>query len=512
VRGLIRFVGVLVGVIVLALAAVVIVLALAHQPGVVSSAVPETVAVVTPVPEPLPPGVRGADSPIDHIVVIFLENHTFDNLYGKFPGANGLDRPGARIPQVDRRGRLYTVLPRATINVDFYDLPWPLSRIPPFADLRFPRNPPNAPFLIDAHASNDGFVQTPVHRFYHHQLQMNGGRMDRFVAWSDSGALTMGYYDTTKLPLYRYAREYTLADNFFTGVFGGSDVNHAWLVCACVPHWPGAPPDLVERPELDGAGRLVGISGSRVLTPDGYAVNNVNGVYPPYQRTPPRLDRLLPPQTFPTVGERLSDAGVTWKWYTGGWDASLTGRLDEPVPLYPVLQETPFAKFARYAPGTAARREHLRDETEFLADLARGTLPAVAFVKPLPAVDAHPAYAVLLRSEHHAARLIEAVKASRHWARAAIIVTYDDYGGWYDHVPPPAVDRWGPGGRVPALIISPFARKGHVDSTLYDFTSILRFIEWRFDLPATGTRHANPLLPAFEFPSPETTGRSGGAR
>jgi phospholipase C len=117
----------------------------------------------------------------------------------------------------------------------------------------------------------------------------------------------------------------------------------------------------------------------------------------------------------------------------------------------------------------------------------------------LPAWDAHPAYAKLLASEEHAVRLIEAVKASRHWPRTAIVLTYDDYGGWYDHVPPPLVDRWGPGGRVPALIISPHARKGHVDSTLYDFTSILRFIEWRFDLPPTGTRPANNLLPAFEF-------------
>ena len=336
-RTLLRVVAWVVGAAALVLAGVVGVLITAHQPVVVSSVAPAPVAVVTPDGSPAPPVIpvlRGAESPIDHIIVIFLENHTFDNLYGKFPGANGLDRPGARIPQVDRQGRLYTVLPRVAINVDYYDLPWPFSRIPPFADLRFPHKPPNAPFLIDAYASSDQFVQTPVHRFYHHQLQINDGRMDRFVAWSDSGALTMGHYDTTKLPLFRYAG---------------------------------------------------------------------------------------------------------------------------------------------------------------------GTLPAVAFVKPLPPWDAHPAYSVLLKAEEHAMRLIEAVKTSRHWPRAAIIVTYDDYGGWYDHVPPPVVDRWGPGGRVPAIIISPHARKGHIDSTLYDFTSILRFIEWRFKLPATGTRPANTLLPAFEF-------------
>jgi acid phosphatase len=501
VRVLIRVVAWALGAATLALAGVVALLAMAHQGGVVAPVVPTVAPLPTPGIEPAAPSARGADSPIDHIVVIVLENHTFDNLYGKFPGANGLDRPGARIPQVDRQGRLYEVLPRVTINVDYYDLPWPFARIPSFADLRFPRKPPNAPFLIDAYASTGQWVQTAVHRFYHHQLQMNGGRMDKFVAWSDSGALTMGHYETSKLPLYRYAREYTLADNFFTGVFGGSDVNHTWLICACVPTWPNAPPEVHARPRLDAAGRVIdiAINDTGVVTPDGYAVNNVDSVHPPHTRWDRRADRLLPAQTLPTVGDRLSDAGVTWKWYTGGWTASLTGRVDEPIPFYPVLQETPFAKFARYAPGTEARRDHLRDETEFLADLTRGTLPAVAFVKPLPSWDAHPAYSMLLASEEHAVKLIEAVKASRHWPRAAIIVTYDDYGGWYDHVPPPVVDRWGPGGRVPALIISPHARKGHVDSTLYDFTSILRLIEWRFALPPTGTRPANTLLPAFEF-------------
>jgi hypothetical protein len=102
VRFLVRLVGALLGVIVLGLAVVVTVLVAAHQPGVVSSVVPESAVVVTPPAEPVASGVpalRGRESPIDHIIVIFLENHTFDNLYGKFPGANGLDRPGARVPQ-----------------------------------------------------------------------------------------------------------------------------------------------------------------------------------------------------------------------------------------------------------------------------------------------------------------------------------------------------------------------------------------------------------------------------
>ncbi|HEX2299239.1 MAG TPA: alkaline phosphatase family protein, partial [Pseudonocardiaceae bacterium] len=100
-----------------------------------------------------------------------------------------------------------------------------------------------------------------------------------------------------------------------------------------------------------------------------------------------------------------------------------------------------------------------------------------------------------------AAELIEAVRNSPYWPSAAIIVTYDDFGGWYDHVAPPAIDQWGPGGRVPTLIISPYARKGYVDHTLYDATSILKFIEWRYGLAPLGSRDAesNNLLAAFQF-------------
>jgi phospholipase C len=98
-----------------------------------------------------------------------------------------------------------------------------------------------------------------------------------------------------------------------------------------------------------------------------------------------------------------------------------------------------------------------------LTSLEDGTLPAVAFVKPLGEFDEHAGYAAIEASERHAVELIERVKASPYWERAAVVVTYDDFGGWYDHVAPPVFDRWGPGGRVPALIVSPHARKGFVD-------------------------------------------------
>jgi phospholipase C len=446
--------------------------------------------------------VQPANITIEHIIVLYLENHTFDNLYGLFPGANGLGRSEAHVLQVDRGGQPYEVLPRPEINVDFAGLPAPWRWIPAFRDWRFPEGLPNAPFNIDQYVPSNELVWSPVHRFYHHQLQMNRGRMDKFVAWTDSGGLPMGYYETTKLPLYRFAKQFTLADNFFTAAFGGSFLNHLWLICACTPVWPNAPADLMAEPEFDSEGRLIGLRKDGLVTPDGYAVNTgVEGMSSPHN---PRIpaDHLLPPQTFPTIGDRLSEAGVSWAFYAGGWRNALAGHPDVPVPFAPVPMLNPFAYFERYGDGTPARAEHLKDASEFLADIVGGALPAVSFIKPAPAVDAHPGYSVLENAENYAATLIEAVMASRYWPSTAIIVTYDDFGGWFDHVPPPVIDRWGPGGRVPTLIISPFARKGFVDHTLYDTTSILRFIEWRFGLAPLGSRdaQANNLLNAFELP------------
>ena len=439
----------------------------------------------TPAATPMPSGGRPANVPIDHIVVLFMENHTFDNLYGLFPGASGLDAPGARVPQTDKRGRVYETLPQV---VNAYPSPIP--------DRRFPPDLPNAPFPLERYVPLDQVLPSPVHRFYQHILQMNGGKMDRYVAWTDSGALPMGYNDTSKLPLYPYAREYTLADNFFTAAFGGSMLNHFWLVCACTPTWPNAPADRLAQPEFDATDRLIGLATDGDVTPDGYVVNDVQPFFPPYKAGTPDAERM-PPQTRPTIGDRLSAAGLDWAWYAGGWNDAIAGR---PAPTF-VFHHQPFSYFAAYADGTPARAAHLKDETDFVASLENGALPAVSFVKPLGLYDEHAGYAAIEASERHAVDLIERVKASPYWDRTAIVVTYDDFGGWFDHVPPPVVDRWGPGGRIPTLIVSPHARQGFVDHTPYEHSSILRFIEWRFGLPPLTERDAgaNNLAGAFDF-------------
>lgn len=441
---------------------------------------PEGIPAASPVPVTSPD-----DLPIDHIIVIYFENHTFDNLYGLFPGANGLAQPGAVIPQTDKEGLIYEILPQA------YDP----DGDPPGPDPRFPADLPNRPFPMDHYAGLDDIVPSSLHLFYEHQLQVNGGKMDRYIAWGNTGGLLMAYYDTASLPMYPYARDFTLCDNFFTAAWGGSFLNHVWLIAARSPYWPEAPDNLRAEPVFDDDGVLIGLTKDGEVTPDGYAVNTVQPFYEPYQAGTPDDQRLVP-QTDDTIGERLSAAGISWAWYAGGWDDAIAGN---PAPTF-VYHHQPFTYYERYAPGTAEREEHLKDVTAFSASLLDGTLPAVSFIKPLGIVDEHAGYSTVLASEQYLVSLIQEIQASNVWERSAIIVTYDDFGGWYDHAAPTPLDRWGPGGRVPTIVISPYARKNYIDSTLYDTTSVLRFIEWKHDLEPLTERDANAanLLNAFE--------------
>jgi phospholipase C len=166
---------------------------------------------------------------------------------------------------------------------------------------------------------------------------------------------------------------------------------------------------------------LIGLKKDGLVTPDGFAVNTgVESVFSPHNPRTPK-DHLLPAQTFPTIGDRLSAAGVRWAFYAGGWNNALAGHPDQPVPFVPVPMLNPLAYFAQYGDGTTARAEHLKDAVEFLADLGRGTLPAVSFIKPAPVFDAHPGYSVLQLAEEHAVDLIEAVQGSRYWPESVVI-------------------------------------------------------------------------------------------
>jgi acid phosphatase len=163
-----------------------------------------------------------------------------------------------------------------------------------------------------------------------------------------------------------------------------------------------------------------------------------------------------------------------------------------------------FAFFRQFGDGTPARAAHLKDGQDFLADIAADQLPAVAFVKPLGPDNEHPGYADIESGELHVADLVRRIQRSPAWSHAVIIITYDENGGFGDHVPPPKGDRWGPAARVPTIVISPYARKGFIDQAIYDTTSILRLIESRYGLQPLGERDARAanLLDALDMPRP----------
>lgn len=476
-------------------------------------------------------GVARADDPlgkIDTIVVIYAENRSFDHLYGLFPGANGIANASAEAKtQLDHDGSPLPYL------VTFGNDGKP--------DPRFPQMP-NGPFRIDAAPINlrlDQVGPSPIHAFYHNQEQINGGHNNMFAAMSNVGGWTMGYFDGSPLKLWQWAKEYTLADNFFMGAFGGSFLNHQYLICACAPRFADAPPKmravldadgkLTKKPgspsARDGAVQVVSSFGGQV-TPDGFVVNTSQ---PPYQPSgiPPAangIDELadpagsktwnlpVPPQTATTIGDTLSAKGVAWAWYAGGWNQALEDGRKPPgekrtmiytnKPGTPSFQphHQPFNYFARFAPGKPDRAAHLKDGEDLLRDIDAGTLPPVAFYKPVGHLTEHPSYTDVMSGDVHIGNLLDRLRQSPQWAHMLIVVTYDENGGFWDHVAPPKGDAFGPGTRIPTVVISPFARRGAIDHTAYDTTSILKLITRRFGLqPLAGVReNAGDLSAALQ--------------
>jgi len=417
---------------------------------------------------------RGGLQKVGHVVVIYMENRSFDNLYGQFEGADGIaNSTAAQVTQLDASGNPYTYLPS----------------IPGTSG--FPTNLPNNYFNIDQYVPSDQETPDVLHRYYQEQMQIDSGKMDKFALYNNTAGLTMGYYKTSLIPLAAVARKYTLCDHFFHSAFGCSFLNHQWLIASTTPLFPNAPARM--KAKTDAEGHMVS-DGS--VTPDGYAVNTLYSVNTPHPAGIP-VESLVPNQTSPTIGDRLTAKGVTWAWYAGGWDSALAGRPDPSFSFH----HQPFVYFANYADGTAAKKEHLKDETDFLEAARTGKLPSVSFVKPIGLFNEHPGNANVQSSEQHAVELINAVLDGPDGKDAVVILTYDENGGFWDHIAPPVIDRWGPGTRIPAIIISPFAKKGFVDHTQYETVSILSFIERRWGLePLTDRdKKANPLQNAFDF-------------
>ncbi|HWC17698.1 MAG TPA: acid phosphatase, partial [Terriglobales bacterium] len=495
---------------------------------------------------------------IKHIVVVYQENWSFDSLYGLFPGANGLHNSSqTSLTQVDRLNG-QPLSSEASFNRAYTSGPPTLS-IPPEAlnssnqiDNRFPAGLNTLrPFNLGSFLLPSDKTGDIVHRYWQEQSQINGGGQNMFVSWSDNPGLVMSYFDATNLPEGKLAQQYTMADNLFHSAFGGSFLNHQFLIAAQAPVYPNAPASL--QATLDSVGQLAldPTTGKIVhdgnVTPIGkpffsvketfdknYAVNTIFSANLTPTGTSPTSTSLLPSlndsnpadATRPftqNIGDRLDAKGVSWKWYSGGWDNALLSSPSNPAngsnppgnaPVDPLFQwhHQPFAYFDNFAPWLPNGQRnplsaaHLQDENNFFLDLQNESLPAVSFIKPLGPDNEHPGYASLLQGQQHVADIVKAVQNSEYWKHTLIIVTYDEHGGRWDHVAPPVVDGWGVGERVPGILIGPLVKRHFIDHTRYETDSILTLIEQRFDVKPLGIHDAkaNPFINALALGESDT--------
>jgi phospholipase C len=366
-----------------------------------------------------PPLARhaAAAAKIKHVFVLMQENHTFDNYFGTFPGADGV-RNGCGVP------------------TDPQELGSPLVKPFHLTQLRTP----------DLH---HGEVTS--------RAAFDKGKMDGFIKAQTTrnlpGRLALGYYDGGDLPLYwELAAEYVLADRFFSSAQGGSSINHQYWVAA----------------RSSGHADSIPKSGIDLLT----------------------------------IFDRLDAARVGWKFYVKNFTPDLNFRNQLPNdPRDAQLAWVPLLTMPRFV-DDPARKARIVDLAGLYSELVKGEAPAVSYIIQGGTSEHPPGH--IVNGELATVSIISAIMRSPLWESSAIILTWDDWGGWYDHVTPPQIDRDGYGFRVPALIISPYARRGLVFHETADFTSIVRFIERLYGLAPLTTRdeQANDLMNAFDFLQP----------
>ena len=355
-------------------------------------------------------------TPIKHFMVLMQENHSFDNYFGTYPGADG-------IPDG-------TCIPVDPVGDPFGDCvkPFPLA----------------GQAIVDLGHSGGVFDN-----------QFRKGKMDGFVSvFADRrgvGKQAMGYYDDSDIPFYwNVADQYVLFDRAFTSAAGGSVWNHFYWVTGT----PGNP-------------------ASDSLLSTGF-------------------------DQVPTIFDRLQAAGISWKFYVQNYRPEINFRNPGSGDDAAQSVWVPPLNYNRFLDDPALS-SRIVDMGQYYKDLADGTLPAVSFMVPSGASE-HPPGSIQA-GERFVRGLITALMSSTSWNSSAFMWSYDDWGGWYDHVPPPRVDEFGYGFRAPTLLVSPYAKRGYVDSTTIDFTSQLKFIEnnWGVEPLAERDRNAKDIVTAFDF-------------
>jgi phospholipase C len=357
-------------------------------------------------------------TPIKHFTVLMQADHSFDNYFGTYPGADGIPA-GTCIP-------VPAPTPPASAP----------SCAPPF---------PLGGTSISAVADNRAVFDA----------QYDGGKMDGFLTavakHQGLGTQPMGYYDRGDIPYYwSVADNYVLFDRLFTSASGGSVWNHMFWVTGT----PGNP-------------------AAETLLPGGF-------------------------DAVPTIFDQLQKAGVSWKFYVQNYHPDVTFRSPGDATTAGQVTRVPLLNYKRFLDDPVLH-DRIVDAGQYYKDLHDGTLPAVSFMVTTGASEHPPGN--IQAGQSYVQSLLNALMASSSWKSSAFMLTYDSWGGWYDHVAPPQVDQYGYGFRSPALLVSPYAKKGHVDHTTLDFTSELKFIENNWGVPSLAARDkaANDITSAFDF-------------
>jgi phospholipase C len=247
--------------------------------------------------------------------------------------------------------------------------------------------------------------------------------------------------------IWGYAQQYALADNFFAAAMASEPSNMLYTTSASV----GTGADPYGYPQLDACSAAL------------------------YQQNKGIGATITPPLTYQNVGDQLSAAKITWTWFHEYFSNEQNGTCLHYVP-----QENVFQYFQ-----STANSANVQNFTpaDFSSALAAGTVPSVMWVTASPGHSMHPGQGDIANGIEWLNNFVQSVKSSSEWANTAIIVVWDESGGWYDHVAPPQLSGTiGLGARVPVLVISPFAKTNYISSQQMDFVSILRFIQWNWAL------------------------------
>jgi phospholipase C len=402
---------------------------------------------------------------IKHVVIIVQENRSFDNLFTGFPKANsasfGFTSTGQK---VTLKAIPFSGTPPAKVTQDF------------------------------------------IHDWKHAINGWDGGKMDGFDKNVFSGGVPVGTfpysYVARKLvtPYWTMAKQYVLADAMFPTMFGGSFTAHLDLIAGTAGlspkstevDWPNATPWGCDAPPGTTSWTLSTLRGP-ATSPTPVPVQN--GPFPCFTQ-------------FRTMADTLNAKHVSWRYYAPAIGADEAGSVWSEFDAIKNVRNNP-SEWTKT--GKPVGSGVSWPPTNVLADAAAGTLPAVSWVIPDNRDSDHPS-ANSDTGPSWVAAVVNAVGKSPEWKSTAIVVLWDDWGGWFDNVDPPRPDFNGApefiglGIRVPCIIISPYAKKGYVSHTQYEFSSVLKFVEAAFDLPVVGPpsfgytdTRATSIIDSFDF-------------